>query len=224
MRAAEFAAQLQQDPEYLANRAEHEKRKTDVEAAERQVLEYLASQGFVAASFADLLQRYSPIEADLADALVNSLGPVSCTSVIDSVVRALGAVRCEFDPSRLIELFEKTNSESIRWAIANTLAEARPQSAGQWILRSLNQSGYGKAREMLALAAARTNSPAVVNPELVTLLDELPGHAAVALSESGTTDELPALERAYARSSGWTRDELGRALAVIRARSRNTNA
>jgi hypothetical protein len=221
MKAADFAAQLRQDRDYLAKQAEQEERAAGAAAAERAVMEYLSSRGYSAVSLTDLVQRYAPINSNLAEDLLDSLSQVGHPAVLESVVRALGTVREDFDPLPLIGLFERTNSASLRWAIANTLAEARPRRAGQWILRSLSQRAYGKAREMLALAAARTNSPAAANRELVRLLDELPAHAGLALSESGTTQELPALEHAYAKAAGWVREELGRALAVIRARSRN---
>jgi len=56
------------------------------------------------------------------------------------------------------------------------------------------------------LAAARTNPPDTANPVLLRLLDELPGHAALGLAESGTLSELPALERAYKSTTGWERE------------------
>jgi hypothetical protein len=219
MTAAEFAAQLKQDPEYLAKQAEQAQRAAQAEGSERVAMQYLASHGYPANSFQDLLQRYSPIPEDLANALLDLLSEVDNPNVVESIVRALGATRSELDPSPLIKLFEQTQSENLRWAIANTFAEARPRSAGEWILGALQQKSYGRAREMLALAAARTNTPDRVNPVIVQLLGELPGHAALALAESGTTAELPPLERAYANSRDWHRKELGRAIAVIRTRT-----
>lgn len=183
------------------------------------VLKTSASHGYSANSIQDLLQRYTPVPVELANALLDLLKHVDNPNVLESVVRALGATRSGLDPSPIITLFERTQSENLRWAIANTLAEARPPSAGEWILGALKQKTHGKAREMLALAAARTNPPAKVNPALVELLAELPGHAALALAETGTPAELPALERAYTTARDWQRKELGRAIAVIRKRS-----
>jgi hypothetical protein len=217
--AAEFAAELKQDREYMAKQVERATRLVEAEAAEQAAMEFLASRGYVARSLSALVQRYAPIPGDLAESLLDLLAEVDHPNVIESIVRALGAVRGSLDPSPLIRLFEQTESETLRWAIANTLAEARPTVAGPWILRAIRESAYGKAREMLALAGARTNHPEVVNPVLVDLLTELPSHAAMALRESGTAAELPALERAYSSSSGWQRKEIGRALSVVRKRA-----
>ncbi len=216
--AAEFAAQLRQDPDYLAKQAQQAKRVADIEAAERRAMDYLASRGYTGTSIQDLVQRYAPIPRGLAEALLDLVGKLEDPNVIESVVRALGTVREDLDPSPLIRLFERVSSENLRWAIANTLAEARPRRAGAWSLRALQESAYGKAREMLLLAAARTNPPGVANPVLVAMLGELPAHAALALAETATVQELPALEQAYANSSGWQREEIGRALSVTRRR------
>jgi hypothetical protein len=72
---------------------------------------------------------------------------------------------------------------------------------------------------MLALAAARTNAPEKVNPILERLLNDLPGHAAVALEETGEPKQLTALRTAYRSASGWERDQLGRAINVIERRN-----
>lgn len=217
--AADFAAELQQDREYVANQTQQARRVAETEAAEQAAIDYLASHGFVAASLSDLVQRYAPIRKDLAECLLDLLGKVEHPNVLESVVRALGAVRVEIDPSPLISLFERSKSETLRWAIANTLAEARLRVAGPWSLRAVRDRAYGKAREMLALAVARTNPPELANPVLTEFLGDFAGHAAMALAESGTTAELPALERAYASASGWQREEIGRAMTVIRRRT-----
>ena len=71
---------------------------------------------------------------------------------------------------------------------------------------------------MLTLAAARTNPPDVVNPVLVRLLDELPGHAALALAETGGPGEVEALRGAYQRATGWEREQIGRTINIIARR------
>jgi hypothetical protein len=57
-----------------------------------------------------------------------------------------------------------------------------------------------------------------VNPALVRLLGELPGHAALALAETGGPRELDALRRAYARAAGWEREQIGRTVNMIERR------
>jgi hypothetical protein len=217
--AGELAAQLRQDPEYTAKVDKQARRTGDIVAAEKAATKYLENRGYPASSLSDLVNRYAPIQGELAAALVELLGTVKHPNVIESIVRALGATRYDLDPRPLIELFESSGSESLRWAIGNTIAEARPRGVGPWVLKALSNSTYGKSREMLALAAARTNPPDQANPVLLRLLDELPGHAALGLAESGTSSELPALERAYMSATGWEREQIGRTMAIIRRRT-----
>ncbi len=178
----------------------------------------LASRGYRAASLDELVRSHAPLSHDLAAALVESLRQVSEPSLLEGIVRALGAARETFDARPLAQLFEASDSSTLRWAIANTLAETRPAGLGDWLLRALQERRYGKAREMLALAAARTNRPEVVNPILVRLLGELPGHVALALAESGGVTELDDLRRAYASATGWEREQIGRTVNMIERR------
>ncbi len=152
------------------------------------------------------------------DGTTMPMGGLSDASRSGPARRALGAAREEFDAGPLVHLFERSDSPTLRWAIANTLAETRPAGLRDWLIRALQDRHYGKAREMLALAAARTNPPEVVNRVLVRLLDELPGHAALALAETGGPRELDALRRAYAGATGWEREQIGRTINMIERR------
>jgi HEAT repeat protein len=178
----------------------------------------LAARGCAAKSLNELTERYAPLPEPLADALVDLLPSVDHPNVREGVVRALGARRTGFNVRPLLVLLEQTPSDSLRWAIANTLAEARPSDVASWVLQAVQDVRYGKAREMLALAAARTSAPAAANPVLVRLLAELPGHAALGLAESGTPKERPALRRAREQASGWEREQIGRTIDIITRR------
>ena len=216
--AEEFAAQLKSDPTYQAKLARQAETTARIQAAEATLMKALASKGYRASSLGELVRGHTPLSHDLADALVESLGQVSEPGLQEGVLRALGAARARFNVGPLIELFEQTDSTTLRWAIANTLAETRPAERGDWLIRALKDRRYGKAREMLALAAARANPPEIVNPILVRLLDELPGHVALALAETGGLGELDALRRAYANATGWEREQIGRSVNTIERR------
>ena len=216
--AAEFMAQLRGDAEYQAKIDAQAAQTAQIEEAERAAMMRLAAQGYAANSLNELVERYAPMPGPLADALVDLLSSVDHPNVREGVVRALGATLAGFNVRPLLELFEQTPSDSLRWAIANTLAEARPSDVASWALQAVQDVRYGKAREMLALAAARTNAPDAANPVLVRLLAELPGHAALGLAESGTPKELPALRRAREQASGWEREQIGRTIDIIKRR------
>jgi hypothetical protein len=120
----------------------------------------------------------------------------------------------------LTRLFETTKSESLRWAIANTLSCTQPEGVQEWILRSVQDGAYGKGREMLAIALARLLPADVANPVLVSLLGDLPVHAAAGLAVSGTRNELAALQSAYDRAKGLTKKQMAKSIKAIERRER----
>jgi len=218
MTAKEFAAQLEADSAYQAKLGQQTENAARIDKAEAALIKALSSKGYPAASLEELVRTHAPLRRELADALVESLDEVSDTNVREAIVRALGSAREPFNVRPLADLFERADSPTLRWAIANTLAEARPTSLSDWIIDALQNQAFGKAREMLTLAAARTNPPDVVNPVLVRLLDELPGHAALALAETGGPGEVEALRGAYQRATGWEREQIGRTINIIARR------
>ena len=216
--ARELSEQLKNDPAYQAKLKAQAARARVVRAGEDKVLNDLANRGYPAESLSDLVNRHAPLPADLSGALLESLAATSDPALQEAIVRALGAARTAIDVQPLVQLFEGATSDSLRWAIANTFAELRPSGIGEWLLEALQTPTYGKAREMLALAVARTNPAAHANPVLLDLLDEMPGHVALALAESGTTDELTVLKERAASAKGWIKTELEKAVRAIRRR------
>ncbi|MCC7387822.1 MAG: hypothetical protein IT431_03550 [Phycisphaerales bacterium] len=221
MSAAEFAGQLNREPAYQAKLAAQADQSARVRAAELALLERLGEMGYQVESLTDLVERYAPLPADLVQALLRHLATEDHPNVQEAVVRALAAAR-SVPAAPLIALFEGTSSEALRWAVANTLAEARPSEAAAWIQDAVHNEGYGRAREMLLLALARTSPPGRANVALASLLGSFPGHAALGLAESGTSAELPALEAAYGATSGWEHDQIGRTINLIRRREQET--
>jgi hypothetical protein len=71
---------------------------------------------------------------------------------------------------------------------------------------------------MLALAVARTSSPAEANRALAGLLDEIPGHAAIALAECGGPKELALLKAKASKTKGWVKKECEKAVRAIARR------
>ncbi len=219
MTAEEFMAKLRGDPAYMAKLDAQENRAAEVEAVEREVMSALAGRGYSAVNLKELQDRFAPFPTSLANALVEILHSVTQTNVRESIVRALGVSRGDFDVLPLAKLYDETDSPSIRWAIANTLAELRPTALASWLLERAQDRRLGKAREMLPLAVARTSPRTIANPILVRLLADLPGHAALGLAESGGPEELAALKQAYKKAHGWEREQIGRAVAIIERRA-----
>lgn len=217
--AEEFAEQLRHDADYQALLRQRGERAEQIREHERALIDDLTAIGYASESINDLLHRYAPLPGKLVQYLVDSLPQLESPALQESVVRALGAAGESFRSSVLITLFESTNRESLRWAIANTFAELRPLDARRWLISALQEHSYGKAREMLTLAVARTSPPLEANPVLVRLLQEMPGHAAMGLAESGTVQELAALKERLGSARGWVARELRRAIKAINQRA-----
>jgi hypothetical protein len=222
--AEEVSRRLAKDPAYQTLLAAQAERAAAVLQDEQATLDSLSEAGHAIPSLAQFLNSPGPLPRGVAKVLLDSLDTSRTNNVKQMIVRALIRSGEPFDSSKLAKLFESTNDPSLRWAIANTLAEVRPKTLASWIVDAVRNKGYGKAREMLALAVARTNDPSTANPILVSLLEDLPGHAALALAETGGREELSALQRAKDRVDGWQRTEIGKAISVIERRLLNKNS
>jgi len=220
--AKELVSQLQQDPEYEARRGTLERENAAREETFRVITaplrQQLASAGYPTVDVFRIAEQYAPLPSDLVALLLHSLPALSDPWLQEGVVRALAAAAAPFDGRPLVRLFEETDSHSLRWAIANTMAYGRPYGIADWILGVLRRPTIGKAREMLALAAARLAPPEQANPVLLELIDELPGHVAMALAESGGRQELAVLEQPRPAVARWVGREIERAIRKIRRR------
>lgn len=220
--ASEFLSELESDPEYVSRRQAHElagaAREQEIEQAGRELRERLAAIGYPVATLDEIVQRYAPLPREVVTVLLDALRRVESTAAQEQIVRALGASGVSFSGDSLVELFNRTDSDSLRYAVANTMAEAPVTGIGLWVLQAAQDEQIGTARQLLLLAAARHNAAPVANPVLLGLLDQLPGHAAMALAETGGHREIRELERKYEEARGWEREQIGRALSVIRRR------
>jgi hypothetical protein len=219
--AAEFAAQLATNPEYQAGIAAQAARAAAIEAEAQPIVADLRAAGFSVSSVGELRLRYMPLPGTAVGILLRWLPRVTAAPLQDAIARDLANVTEPFNVQPLIALFERTSSESLRWSIANTLAELRPLDARGWIIQALERPEYGRAREMLLLALARIAPRDVANPVLLRHLDEMPGHVALGLAESGGMAEAEALRHKATREKGWVRKELQRAIRRIEKRDKN---
>jgi hypothetical protein len=216
--AADLMKQLETDEAHQSRLRSQEEQSASIDAEARKVIAFLESKGVRAESIEDLVRTHAPLDQKTSSALLDALSVTADSNVLQSIIRALGASGSGFDSRRLADLFEKTDSESIRWTIANTLSLVSPTDLGGWLVEALRQKGYGKAREMLALAAARASPRDLANEALVDLLAEMPGHAAAALAEIGDQDVLGPLKKAGLSARGWEKTEISRAITIIARR------
>jgi hypothetical protein len=61
--------------------------------------------------------------------------------VLESAVRALAASQEGFDGRPLVQCFEATQDEGVKWAVINTMVCAKPHSINDWLAK-LCESPY----------------------------------------------------------------------------------
>lgn len=218
--AAELMGELQKDPHHQQQQAARERLHSEtaarVDVVSEPVIRSLREAGFAVDRVEELAPRYSPLTEPAIRVLLHWLPRVQDERVQEMIVRALGATTEPFDGVPLARSFETSNSESLRWAIANTLAVAHPTGLADWVLRTVSDPDSGQAREMLAIAAARLAPAEAANRTLAPLLQELPASVAHAFAISGGPAELALLEAQRDRTRGWQKKEIEKAIRAMR--------
>lgn len=219
--AADFLAELNADPESVARRSAAQDaavlRDAEVASVVRPLLDQLRESGYAVGSIDDLTSKYAPLPAKVVEIILDWLRDATTSPALEPVVRALGACTIEFSGEPLVWQYRNATSDAMKYAVANTMAQTRVQGIASWLVDTLRRE-RGVARQPLALAVARHAPREEANAVLLGVLDEMPGHAALALAECGGTKELHHLERKYDEVSGWERQEVGRAISVIQRR------
>jgi hypothetical protein len=220
--AEALMTQLQQDPEYQRQQAEreraHEQRMQRMHEAAEPVVRELQAAGFAVDAVEQLPPRYAPIPQPAIDILLSWLPRVQDERVQEMIVRALAATTEPFDGRPLARVFEESRSESLRWAIGNTMALAHPTGLAEWVINAIADPASGKARETLAVATATLTPPDVARRTLAPLLEELPVSVAQAFAQCGGPTEAALLETWRERTKGWQRKEIDKAIRAIRKR------
>ncbi|MCU0649590.1 MAG: hypothetical protein MUF00_16475 [Gemmatimonadaceae bacterium] len=221
--AADFLAELSADKGYSteqnARQEERIRREQYLRALTRPLLDELSAAGFPVDSLDSLVPRHAPLPASITGLLLRHLPIIDEVAIQTQLVRALGVSATPLPAEPLVRVFRETHSDALRYAIANTLACTEVRDVGAWLLSAVRNREYRTARQMLVLALARRVQPSQANPILLELLDEMPGHVALALAESGGVAELSALEHRYTSTAGWEKKEIGKAISVIRRRA-----
>jgi hypothetical protein len=223
--AAELMAELQKDPDYLARaRFREQQQRANTEAyakAAGPLLTELDQAGFRVGSIGELRQRETPYHAGVP-ILLRWLPRVDHPPLKEDIVRTLSVPWA--GPSAapaLIAEFKRAGTDdpagtSLRWAIANALAVVADDSVFEEIVRLVQDTRSGKAREMLALALGNMKDPRAVGV-LTDLIgdEEVVGHAAAALGKLRAAEARPHLEELKKHPKVWVRQEAKKALAKI---------
>jgi hypothetical protein len=215
-------AELKQDPTHQKQRVERERIRAEgaaeVSRVTEPIIHALCDAGFAVGELEELVPRYAPLPDAAVSVLLHWLPKVHEERVQEMLARALAATTQPFDGGPLAAAFETTDSEALRWVIGNTLALTEPRGIGDWLLRKLADPRSGKARETLAIAAAKHAPREAANQILADLLEDFPGHVAQAFAISGGVTELGLLKSRLQRSKSWDRSEIQKALRAIEKR------
>ena len=222
MTAAELKARLNRDLEFRAREDRRDQEEAlnvaRFEALAAPILQNLSAVGVTPSSLDNLAQEYAPLSSDVAEILLSWITRSTDRYLQESLIRSLAATGARFNGQPLVEVFENTQSEVLRWAIANTIAEARPSGITNWLFSAVQDAAYGDARQMLCLAVARLGSQQSANNILVSVFDQLPGHVAMALAECGGRREIGLLREKRAKYGGWIKKEIDKAVRAISKR------
>lgn len=217
--AAELMEQLQNDPDYQAKiRQQHEAQLDANSQYETQVAPLhreLGHLGLVADLY-ELVQKYGPLSDEVIQLLLHWLLKSDNNKVLEGIVRALGAPQAPYNGTNLVMIFEKTESQMLRWVIANTIAEARPTHINDWLTSAVQETKYGKAREMLIVAVARMVEKEVAITILKQCANDFPGYVAKAFSECGNRSHIDFLNGLKSGSNSWERQEIENAVHTLR--------
>src|SRR5262245_10791435 len=224
--AAELMAELQQDPEYIARmREQHRQRRASVESsaqAAAPLLRDLAAIGFHLDAVGDLRRSRTEYRSAVST-LLHWLPRILDLNVKEDIVRTLSVPWAKPDAAwGLIEEFEAADGpahEGLRSAIANGLAVVADDTVFEELVRLVQDTRYGRAREMLALALGNMENPRAATV-LLELLDherdeQVVGHAVMALGKLKAPDARGRLEELTRHPNLWVCEEARKALARI---------
>lgn len=217
--AKELMEELARDKDYQAKRSKAERRrrrrKEAYERAMEPTMARIRQAGYAVDNLEDLVEQHAPLDSDAITILLDALSIHDNPDVLEAIVRALAASGERFSGRPLMDLLESTDSDSLRWAIANTVFSAEPTGVENRLINAVRDKQMGRAREMLVLAAPRILPSERARALVRASFEDLPGHAAKALAQVGNEDDLERLRARRANSEGWVKEEIEKAISAI---------
>lgn len=102
--------------------------------------------GLKGKDFEEFLPRYAPLSPTVIETMLTLLPELQYERVQESIIRALLYSDGGFDGRPIVDCFNNTYDEGLRWAIINTIACARPKphSIDEWIEEKLEHPYWGE--------------------------------------------------------------------------------
>lgn len=133
-----------------------------------------------------------------------------------------------YDGAPLIDFWNKSKSEAVKWEIGYTVAKAKPRGLSEWVIQELLDRSNGTGREWLCLAAAKLAPAEVASQAIMAVFDDvpesvrhgtayngLPEFAAQALGMIGGRSERRFLETKLDATQGRAKKEIEKAIRKI---------
>lgn len=155
--AAELMAKLEADPSFQRHSAERDKRFRMRESEHKKILAPVIASlnaiGLQGETIEAIAEKNAPFSSSAVAILISYIQSINEERVLESLVRALCVAEMRFDGRTLADRFDQTSDESLKWAIANTIALTRPHSIEEWLAQKLRHRYWGKTLRELGLDA-----------------------------------------------------------------------
>lgn len=220
--AAELMAELEMDPDHLEQRRRREEERQKTVGAHAKAIEPivqdLLANGLVTRTIGDLRERDSMEYGIAVPILLRWLPRTDNATVKEEIVRTLSMPWAKpLAAAPLLDEFSRTDSDAVRWAIANALAVVADATVLDRIVGLASDRRSGKAREMLTVALGNLAHPAA-EAALLDLVDDqaVVGHAIIALGALRSAKAETKIAALVGHPRKWVREEARKALAAIR--------
>jgi hypothetical protein len=186
---------------------------------EQSILKDLAAIGVRVESIGrpNSLTEFMPLDDGVVQVLLRHL-PTAHPRLQVTIASLLLSAKNEFSGEPLARAFEATESNEVRWQIADTIARTRPTGLTQWVVDAFTNPKFGRSREMLAVAVARLAPKEQANSALKRMFVEFPLHVPLGLAETGEYGELEFLKSHLREASGASEKEIRKAIRSIEKR------
>lgn len=222
--AEELLAELANDPDYVAMRAERElQRHGDLErtlAVEAPVIGDLRRAGLQVEFISDLYDQahdYRPFLGILVDHLLRATDD----DLKHALIRAVSVPWARGNRALstwLVREFRSSSDPHLRWAIANALEVVATDAEYSELESLVTDPRYGEARQMLVLALGRVDGPNRADV-LSRLLhdDDVCGHAVIAIRRAQLSELLSDVEATTTHRADWIREEARKTVKRLQA-------
>jgi len=150
--------------------------------ARKPIIKDLKNIGVDIEEISDLMECYIPLSEEIVDILLKWLRRIDNYNILEMLVRVLGDTEKPFDGAKLKELYialDDFRGDSVRFAIANTIACGKVSGLDNWIIEAIKNPKYDKSsRAMLCEAIANKHPKEKAVEVLKEVFDDVPSRAA----------------------------------------------